>query len=69
KLPMEMTLTENSSIRFLGRVTHCLLIKKDTEHYNIGIEFIDMIEKDKETLAEFIHLVESVKGMKVDTNL
>ena len=69
KLPMEMTLTENSSIRFLGRVTHCLLIKKDTEHYTIGIEFIDMIEKDKETLAEFIHLVESVKGMKVDTNL
>jgi hypothetical protein len=61
---MEITLTENSSIRFLGRVTYCLLIKKDTEHYNIGIEIIDMIEKDKETLAEFIRLLDSVKGKR-----
>jgi len=58
KLHMEMTLTENRAIRFLGRVTSCLLIKKDVEHYDTGIEFIDMSEKDKEILSEFIRLLE-----------
>src|SRR4030042_6291827 len=48
KFPMEIkTLTENSYIQFLGRVASCLLIKnKDIEHYDIGIEFIEMSEKD-----------------------
>jgi c-di-GMP-binding flagellar brake protein YcgR len=59
KLPMEMTLAENRSIKLLGRVTSCLLIKnKDIEHYDIGIEFIEMSERDKEILTKFIHLPE-----------
>jgi c-di-GMP-binding flagellar brake protein YcgR len=64
KLPMEITLTENSCTKFLGRVASCLLIKnKDIEHYDIGIEFIEMSEKDREILGEFIRLLDTVIGL------
>lgn len=55
-LPMEITLTENRCIKLLGRVASCLLIKnKDIEHYNLGIEFIEMSERDKKILNENIN--------------
>jgi c-di-GMP-binding flagellar brake protein YcgR len=64
KLPMEITPTENSCIKFLGRVTSCLLIKnKDIEHYDIGIEFIEMSENDREILVELIRVLDTVIGL------
>jgi c-di-GMP-binding flagellar brake protein YcgR len=65
KLPMEIkTLTENSYIKFLGRVASCLLIKnKDIEHYDIGIEFIEMSENDREILVELIRVLDTVIGL------
>jgi len=65
KFPMEIkTLTENSYIKFLGRVASCLLIKnKDIEHYDIGIEFIEMSEKDREILVELIRVIDTVIGL------
>ena len=65
KFPMEIkTLTENSYIKFLGRVASCLLIKnKDIEHYDIGIEFIEMSEKDGEILVELIRVIDTVIGL------
>ena len=64
KMPMEITLTENSCIKFLGRVASCLLIKnKDIEHYDIGIEFIEMSENDREILVELIRLLDTVIGL------
>jgi len=60
-LPMEITLTENRCIKFLGRVASCLLIKnKDIEHYDRGIEFIEMSERDREILGEFISLLDTI---------
>jgi hypothetical protein len=57
------TLTENSYIKFLGRVASCLLIKdNDIEHYDIGIEFIEMLQKDREILAELIGVIDTVIG-------
>lgn len=61
KLPMEMTLTEDKSIKFLGKITSCLLTKyKNLETYDIGIEFVEMPEKDKEILVEFIRLLDTI---------
>lgn len=61
KLPMEMILTEDLSIKFLGRITYCHLVKnKDIKHYDIGVEFIEISESDKEILLEFIRLLDTI---------
>ena len=61
RLPMEMALTEDKSIKFLGRVTSCSLTKdKNLETFDIGIEFVEMPEKDKEILVQFISLLDTI---------
>jgi hypothetical protein len=61
KLPMEMILNEESSIKFWGRTINSLLVKdKDIEHYDIRVEFIEMSEKDKEILVKFINLCDAI---------
>jgi hypothetical protein len=64
RLPMEMTLAENRLIKFSGRVASCLPVQNmDNEHYEIGIDFLEMSEKDREILNEFIGLIDtSVKN-------
>jgi c-di-GMP-binding flagellar brake protein YcgR len=78
KLPMELILNEELSIKFLGRIINCLPVKnKDIEHYDIRVEFIEMSEKDKEILVEFINLCDTIdknpsfqwEERQVDTNL
>jgi hypothetical protein len=65
KFPMEIrTLTENSYIKFLGRVASCLLTKnKNIEFYDVGIEFVEMSEKDREILVELIRVIDTVIGL------
>jgi hypothetical protein len=65
RFPMEIkTLSENSYIKFLGRIASCLLIKdKDIEFYDIGIEFIEMSERDREILVELIRVIDTVIGL------
>jgi len=64
KLPMEMILNEEVSIKFLGRIIDCLLVKdKDIEHYAIRVEFIEMSEMDKKILVEFIRLLDTITGL------
>jgi c-di-GMP-binding flagellar brake protein YcgR len=61
KLPMEMILNEELSIKFLGRIINCILVKeKDTEQYDIRVEFIEMSEKDKEILITFLNLCDTI---------
>ncbi len=61
KLPMEIILTDDISIRFLGRITYCHLVKnKDFQRYDVGVEFIEMSESDKEILEEFIRLLDTI---------
>jgi len=60
-LPMEMTLTEDKSIAFSGKVTSCLLMKKNNfEHYEIGINFLDISEKDRAILHDFLKLLDTM---------
>ncbi|NWF75811.1 MAG: PilZ domain-containing protein [Nitrospirae bacterium] len=58
RLPMEVDLSEDKSIKFTGRIASCIPVKiEETEHYDLGIEFLDMSEKDREVLQEFIKLL------------
>ena len=55
KLPMEITLSENETIKVSGRVVSCIPMKdKDLEHYHVGIEFSDMPAKDRKILKAFL---------------
>ncbi|MBM4146829.1 MAG: PilZ domain-containing protein [Nitrospira sp.] len=59
-LPMEIIFPEYKSILFQGRVAACLQKKvKDLLHYDIGIDFVNMTEKDKEILHEIIRLLKT----------
>jgi c-di-GMP-binding flagellar brake protein YcgR len=54
-VPMEMTLPDNNVVMFLGRVVRCQLkSKEDGELYRVGIEFIEMSERDNKLLSDFI---------------
>jgi hypothetical protein len=61
RLPMEMTLPDNRSILFQGRVANCRLIEQDDLiYYGIGIEFIDIPEQSGIKLREFIRLLDNM---------
>jgi hypothetical protein len=61
KIPMEITLAEDRSIKVFGRIASCLLSQdEENEHYEIGVEFLDMSDKDRTTLQEFIGLLNSM---------
>jgi hypothetical protein len=61
KYPMEIIIAEDKSIRFTGRVASCMPVKKeDRGRYDIGIEFLDLSERNKGLLYEFIRLLENM---------
>jgi PilZ domain len=61
KYPMEITIAEDRAIRFTGRVASCILVKKgDRERYDIGIEFLDLSERNRGLLYGFIRLLENM---------
>lgn len=52
---MELFLRDDKVVRFLGRVASCMEIEdKQSQHYNIGIEFWDISNEDKAVLDTFI---------------
>lgn len=55
-LPLDLVFGEDKSFQFSGRVVSCSQVKdEETGRYEVGIEFLDMSEKDKELLNEFIN--------------
>jgi hypothetical protein len=59
-VPMEIISPEDKSIIFQGRVASCLQKKgEDLMHYDIGIDFVNMTEKDREILNEIIRLLKT----------
>jgi len=55
RLPMELELGGGRTFTFLGRVAYCLEVSDETgEHYDIGIDFTEISEKDKGVVREFI---------------
>jgi hypothetical protein len=61
KYPMEITIAEDRAIRFTGRVASCIPVKEgDRGRYDIGIEFLDLSERNRGFLYEFIRLLENM---------
>jgi c-di-GMP-binding flagellar brake protein YcgR len=59
RLQMEVFLPEGEPIMLLGRVASCLSIKDMVPKlYDIGIEFLEMSDEDRERLKKFIYHVE-----------
>ncbi|MEW6569859.1 MAG: PilZ domain-containing protein [Nitrospirota bacterium] len=59
KIRMEIFLLENKHINLLGRVaSYRLMTDRDPAMHEIGIEFIDMSEEDREKLNAFTHLLQ-----------
>jgi len=53
-VPLEMYFVEDNSVKVTGRVVSCIMITdREPMHYNIGMEFTEMPEKDRYILIEF----------------
>lgn len=55
RLPMELSLPGDEAIVFSGRVASCLVANREEPLlYDVGIDFADMEESDRERLAAFL---------------
>jgi hypothetical protein len=55
KIPMEIVLSRDKKISFLGRVAFCMGSADELPaHYDIGIEFLEMSEEGKAVFKEYI---------------
>ena len=55
RIPMEMIIHDDNPVKFVGRVASCRGIDKEgNKQHDIGIDFLDLTEKDQEVLASFI---------------
>ncbi len=62
RVPMELSLQDDTPITFMGRVASCLGAAEEAGGYAIGIEFLDLTEKDKEVLSAFVEYCEEAEG-------
>ncbi len=54
-VPMGLSLSDDSHVNFNGRVASCRKTEDEGQaHYEIGVEFSDLTDKDKELLKAFI---------------
>ncbi|MBI5640042.1 MAG: PilZ domain-containing protein [Nitrospirae bacterium] len=62
RLPMEISLDDKRHITFLGRIASCIPIHfKERQLHDVGIEFLEMSEADREALRDFIGLLPSAE--------
>jgi hypothetical protein len=54
-VPMELSLNDSISVIFIGRIVSCHMKEnKEQIHYDIGLEFTDLTDRDKTLLQTFI---------------
>jgi c-di-GMP-binding flagellar brake protein YcgR len=59
--PMEIMLADEKSMKFIGRIASCLPKERGKEaRYDIGVEFLDISERNKGILREFIRLLNDI---------
>jgi PilZ domain len=55
KVPMELSLNDDTSVNFIGRIVSCHIKEnKEQTYYDIGLEFTDLTDKDKTLFQTFI---------------
>jgi len=63
RIPMELSINTDNPVEFVGRVASCQVLDKDDQRrYGIGIEFIDLTEKEKAVLLSFIEKSAIIEG-------
>jgi hypothetical protein len=61
RFPMELSVPEEETITFTGRVASCLAVSvKGVEHFDIGIEFIEMAVHHRKKLHDFISMLNAM---------
>jgi hypothetical protein len=61
RFPMELSIPEEETISFTGRVASCLTVSvKGVDHFDIGIEFIEMAVHHRKKLHGFITLLNTM---------
>jgi hypothetical protein len=67
-IPMELSLQADKPVNFIGRVTSCHIMEdKGQAHYEIGVEFKDLTDKDRASLKAFMDFLAVIK-VKTDVN-
>jgi c-di-GMP-binding flagellar brake protein YcgR len=62
RVPMELSLQDDKPIKFVGRIASCHVVEySDPKPYNIGIEFLDLTQKDNEMLATFVEYCAAIE--------
>lgn len=63
RFPMEIFLRDDRTVRFTGRVASCLPLGDEAPGvYGVGIEFLDMPERDRHIVEEFIEEMKAADG-------
>lgn len=66
--PMEIAFTEDKAIKCSGRVASCNEIPHgEMQHYQIGIEFLDISERNRAVLHEFVRLLDNMERWTAST--
>jgi hypothetical protein len=59
-VPLEIYFVKDNSLKVTGRVVSCIMItNQEPMHYNIGMEFTEMPEKDRDILIEYIRSLDN----------
>ena len=70
-IPLELSLKADNPIHFAGRVASCRMTEgKGRAHYEIGVEFLDLTDKDRTLLKAFMDYLAvtrvNAEGEKID---
>lgn len=65
---MKIYLPEDRSISSLGRIVSCRTMGVAPEHYDMGIEFIEMSEEDREKLKTFLQVISDAQELGVTSD-
>ena len=68
-LPIEIIINEEILIKFIGKVASCTLVQnKKPAFYEIGMEFLNMIDKDRDILHGFVYLLNHTENISANTS-
>jgi len=63
KIPMELSLHTNDTVKFIGRVASCIVVEHQGQtNYDIGVEFTDLTDEDKRLVTTFVDYLAEMAG-------
>ena len=63
RIPMELSINDDDPFKFVGRVASCQVIEHDGPiKYDIGIEFLNLTDKDREVLTSLMDYSTMIKS-------